>query len=183
MRPFKPIFRNPHVLTILGNFWPRGHDFTPYPMENRLVQTDDDTQVLVQTQRPQGAPVGEVILVHGLEGGGDSGYIQSMAFDALKAGFIAHRFHMRTCGNTESLARTLYHGGLTSDLRSFLEQTRAEGRGVPLFPIGFSLGGNVSLKLAGELGDTGLIAGVCAISTPIDLASGAKRLGKPDNRL
>src|SRR5271170_2190950 len=122
MRPFEPLFRNPHVLTILGNFWPRGHDFTPYPIKDRLVQT----------QRPTGIyathPAGEVILVHGLEGAGDSGYIRSMAFDALKAGFIAHRFHLPTCGNTESLCKTLYHGGLTSDLRSFLEQLQAQDR-------------------------------------------------------
>jgi hypothetical protein len=48
---------------------------------------------------------------------------------------------------------------------------------------GFSLGGNVALKLAGELGETELIQGVCAISTPIDLAMGVERIGKPDNRL
>jgi len=183
MRPFEPLFQNPHVLTILGNFWPRGHDFTPYPLQNRLIRTEDDTQVLVQTQRPKCQPVGEVVLVHGLEGDGNSGYICSMAYDALNAGFIAHRFHMRTCGGTENLCKTLYHGGLTHDLRSFLEQTRAEGRGVPLFLIGFSLGGNLSLKLAGELGETDLIAGVCAVSTPIDLGAGAKRLRDRENRI
>jgi uncharacterized protein len=181
--PFKPIFRNPHVLTVLGNFWPRKYDFSPYPVESRHIRTDDDTEVLVQTQYPVGTPVGEVVLLHGLEGAGDAGYIISMAFDALQAGFIAHRFHMRTCGNTEALCKTLYHAGLTSDLWRFLEHLRATGRGLPVFPIGFSLGGNVSLKLAGELGETDLIAGVCAISTPIDLAAGVRRISHWDNRL
>jgi predicted alpha/beta-fold hydrolase len=54
---------------------------------------------------------------------------------------------------------------------------------LPVFLIGFSLGGNVSLKLAGELGATDLIAGVCTISTPIDLMAAARRIGQPDNRL
>jgi predicted alpha/beta-fold hydrolase len=101
----------------------------------------------------------------------------------LHAGFIAHRFHMRTCGNTETLCKTLYHAGLTSDLLSFLQQLHSEGRGLPVFLIGFSLGGNVSLKMAGELGENDLIAGVCAISTPIDLAAGVRRIGQLDNRI
>lgn len=183
MRSFDPVFRNPHVLTILGNFWPRKYDFTPYAVESRLIRTEPDVQVLVQTQRPAGAAIGEIVLVHGLEGSGDAGYIRSMAWDALQAGFIAHRFHMRTCGNTENLCKTLYHAGLTSDLRTFLEQLQAEGRRLPLLLNGFSLGGNVSLKLTGELGETDLIAGVCAISTPIDLAAGVRRIGQRDNRL
>jgi hypothetical protein len=184
MRPFEPLFYNPHVLTVLGNFWPRGFDFAAHPLQNRLIQTDPDTQVLVQTQRPAGEPIGEVVLVHGLEGSGEAGYIRSMAWSLLQAGFVAHRFHMRTCGNTEHLCKTLYHAGLTSDLQAFLEQLRSEGRtDTPLLLCGFSLGGNVSLKLAGELGETDLIQGVCAISTPIDLAMGVQRIGQIDNRI
>ncbi|MDP9169140.1 MAG: alpha/beta fold hydrolase [Acidobacteriota bacterium] len=178
VRPFEPLVRNPHLLTILGNFWPRNYDFARYPSVDRLIRTDTDTQVLVQTQRPNREPLGEVVLLHGLEGGGDSGYILSMAWDALQAGFVVHRFHMRTCGGTEGLCQTLYHGGLTSDLRAFLEQNER-----PVFLIGFSLGGNVSLKLAGELGATTLIQGVCAISTPIDLGACARRLARLDNAL
>jgi len=183
MRDFEPLFRNPHALTILGNFWPRKYDFSRFPMEKRLVRTDEDTQVLVQTQRPAGEPVGEVVLLHGLEGNGDSGYIHSMAFDALSAGFVTHRFHMRSCGGTESLCKTLYHAGLTSDLQAFLTSLRETASGLPVFLVGFSLGGNVSLKLAGELGETELIDGVCAVSTPIDLAAGVRRLAKPENRI
>src|SRR5665213_1852707 len=94
MRPFEPLFSNPHVLTILGNFWPREYDFSRFPMESRFVRTDEDTQVLVQKQRPLAAPVGETVLLHGLEGNGESGYIRSMAWDALQAGFIVHRLSL-----------------------------------------------------------------------------------------
>lgn len=178
MRPFEPLFRNPHILTILSNFWPRRYDWPRYEMEDRLIRTEPGTQVRVQTQRPAGAPIGEIVLVHGLEGGGDAGYMRSMAWHALEAGFVAHRFHMRTCGGTEKLTGTLYHGGLTSDLRSFLEQLRTE---LPLFLMGFSLGGNVVLKLAGELGETSLIRGVCAVSVPIDLGACSRRIAERDN--
>jgi predicted alpha/beta-fold hydrolase len=182
MRPFKPLFTNPHLLTILGYFWPRKFDFTPYPIERRLIRTDPNTQVLVQTQRPANEPIGEVILLHGLEGAGNSGYIVSMAWAALQAGFVAHRFHMRTCGGTAALCKTLYHGGLTSDLRGFLEQTYTPD-GPPRFLVGFSLGANVCLKLAGELGDTALINGACALSAPLDLGLSVRRIAGRDNRI
>jgi len=183
MRAFEPLFKNPHILTILANFWPREYEFSRFPIEDRLVRTDADTQVLVQTQRPSVAPVGHVVLLHGLEGSGEAGYIRSMAWDALNAGFIAHRFHMRTCGGTADLCKTLYHAGLTSDLLAFLNGMLSDRTGLPVFLIGFSLGGNVALKLAGELGSTQLIQGVCSISTPIDLAAGVRRIGRLDNRL
>jgi predicted alpha/beta-fold hydrolase len=182
LRPFIPLVRNPHLLTILGNFWPRKFDFSPWPVESRLIRTEPDTQVLVQTQWPE-HPRAEVVFVHGLEGGGNAGYIVSMAHACLSAGFATHRFHMRTCGRTEHLTNTLYHAGLTSDLQVFLRER--EGPRQPLFLVGFSLGGNVVLKLAGELGDAAqeLIRGVCAISTPIDLGACARRIGAPDNHL
>ena len=182
-RAFEPLSRNPHISTILANFWPREYDFAQFSFEKRLIQTDPDTHVLVQTQQPVGHPVGEVVLLHGLEGGGKSGYIVSMAYHALEAGFITHRFHMRTCGGTEKHCKTLYHAGLTSDLKVFLEQTAAKAGGLPRFLIGFSLGGNVALKLAGELGATNLISGVCAISTPIDLAASARAISRFSNSL
>jgi hypothetical protein len=119
-------------------------------------------------------------MLHGLEGDGEAAYIRSMAWSALQGGFISHRFHMRTCGGTAHLCKTLYHAGLTSDLRAFLE---AEKSSLPVFLIGFSLGGNVALKLAGELGATDLIQGVCAISTPLDLAAGVRRIGRLGNRI
>jgi predicted alpha/beta-fold hydrolase len=183
MRAFEPLLTNPHILTILGNFWPRNYDFSRFPIEDQLIRTDPDTQVLVQTQHPATEPAGHVVLLHGLEGSGEAGYIRSMAWDALHAGFVAHRFHMRTCGGTASLCKTLYHAGLTSDLRVYLDHLERGRSGLPVFLVGFSLGGNVALKLAGELGATELIQGICAISTPIDLASGVRRIGQLDNRL
>ncbi len=181
MRPFEPLFRNPHIATVVANFWPRKYDYSAYPMVDRLIRTDADTQVLVQTQFPQGTAVGEIVLLHGLEGGGGAGYCVSTAWHALERGFIVHRFHMRTCGGTEHLCKTLYHAGLTGDLREFLRQNAAEGRELPVILVGYSLGGNVGLKLAGELGETDVIAGVCAISTPIDLGACARRMRDKDN--
>jgi len=184
MPPFDPLFRNPHLQTIAGHYWKRPADDPRFPIEPRLYRTEPEVQVLVESQRPVGQRVGEVVMVHGLEGSGRAVYINSLSGAALRAGFAVHRFHMRTCGGTERLCRTLYHAGLTSDLLVVLRELRNEGRG-PVFLLGFSLGGNVVVKLAGELGESApeLMRGVCAVSAPLDLAACARRMAQPDNRV
>jgi predicted alpha/beta-fold hydrolase len=183
MPPFDPLVRNPHLQTILAHYWKRP-DAAEFPIHRRLFRTEPDVQVLVLSQRPTGEARGEIVMVHGLEGSGEAGYIRSLSAAAVRAGYAAHRFHMRSCGGTESLCRTLYHAGLTSDLAEVLRQMRAEDR-KPAFLVGFSLGGNVVLKLAGELGDAagGLLRGVCAVSTPLDLGACARRIADADNYL
>lgn len=123
-------------------------------------------------------------MVHGLEGSSDAGYMRSMAQTLLHAGYAVHRTNIRGCGGTEGLCRTLYHSGLTSDLRYVLGELRRQRRG-PVFLVGFSLGGNQALKLAGELGESAsdLIRAVCAVCTPIDLAACVRALGRPVNFL
>jgi predicted alpha/beta-fold hydrolase len=184
LQPFRPLVANNHFLTLAGNFWPRRLDTERYPVESKLYATEPGVQVLVQSQRPPGEARGEIILAHGLEGSGESGYMRSLSQAGLEAGFAMHRFHMRSCGGTAHLCPTLYHAGLTADLLSILEQFRKQGR-PPAYLAGFSLGGNMVLKLTGELGQgaDSLIAGVCAVSTPIDLAACVTRMGKIDNRI
>jgi predicted alpha/beta-fold hydrolase len=184
MVPFDPMVRDAHLQTVLAHYWKRRAADTGSPVERRLFETEPGIQVLVLSERPRGKARGEVVMVHGLEGSGDAGYMRGLSAAALRAGFGAHRFHMRTCGGTEKLCPTLYHGGLTSDLREVLRQIRREREG-PMFVAGFSLGGNVVLKLAGELGGAAseLMTGVCGVSTPLDLAACARRIGEPDNRI
>jgi len=181
LRAFVPLFKNPHLLTIAANYWPRPFDPRRFPVEVKLYDTEPGVRVLVHSQRPAGPPVAEVIVVHGLEGSSQAGYAQSLAHEMLQAGWAAHRFNMRSCGGTEHLSgRGLYHSGQTSDLLAVVRQIKADA---PIFLAGFSLGGNVVLKLAGELGDraSDLIAGVISISTPIDLAACARKLESPAN--
>src|SRR5947209_10461378 len=95
---FRPLFRNPHLQTIAAHLWPRPK--TTAPIERRYLQTEPGTQVLIESQQPAGTPKGQLVMVHGLEGSGEAGYMQSLAAAALDAGYSAHRFHMRTCGGT-----------------------------------------------------------------------------------
>jgi uncharacterized protein len=181
-RSFRPVFRNPHLLTIAGNFWSREIDGQRFPCRRRIYKTAEATSILVMEHQPAATPLGQILFLHGLEGSCEAGYIKSFAQDALNRGFGIHRSNMRTCGGTESLSETMYHSGLTSDTLQILQQIRQERPG-PLFVVGFSLGGNVALKLAGELGENNLLTGLCAVSTPIDLAACVRTLDRGSNRL
>jgi predicted alpha/beta-fold hydrolase len=167
---------------MAGNFWSRPDSTRRWRVEAVQYRTEPDVEVLVHSQFPGTEPRGEIVLVHGLEGSSAAGYARSMVYAALKAGFATHRMNLRSCGGTESLALSNYHSGQTSDVLHVLRQRKA-ATGLPLFLAGFSLGGNLSLKLAGELGESGreLLAGVCSVSAPIDLAACARSLGEPRN--
>lgn len=182
MRPFVPFFRNAHAATIAGNFWKRAIDESCFPTREVVYDTVPGTRVLVHENRPRGSVKGEVFLQHGLEGSSRSGYMISLAQALCEAGYAAHRVNMRSCGGSEHLTDTLYHSGLTIDLRTILSRFRAQGRG-PIFAVGFSLGGNMVLKLAGEAGVKArdLVDGVVAVSTPIDLHACVQRIAEPQN--
>jgi uncharacterized protein len=188
LQPFQPFFRNAHLSTLAAYLWRRPVSERRWPVEAVKYRTEPDVEVLVHAQHPDGEyrdnPRGELVLVHGLEGSSAAGYARSMAFAALEAGYATHRVNLRSCGGSESLALSNYHSGQTSDVLHILRE-RKRANGLPLFLAGFSLGGNVSLKLAGELGESGdqLLAGVCAVSTPIDLAVCAKAIGQMQNYL
>jgi hypothetical protein len=178
MRPYEPLFTSPHIQTIASHFWPRNGEERRFPVETRRYRPEPDVEVLVHSQRPKGETRGTIVAVHGLEGSAEATYMRSLAGAALRHGFAAHRFNMRTCGGTEHLCQTLYHAGLTSDLLAVLKELAT-----PVVLVGFSLGGNVVLKLTGELGEEAprWVRGVCAVSTPLDLAASARRIHDPDN--
>lgn len=176
----KPIVRNGHLQTLLGNFWSRPVTEDRFPLVRRLYRTQPDTQVAVDEQLLAN-PRAHAVLVHGLEGSSQSGYIRSLSRDLLEARVSVHRFNMRSCGGTEHLCKTNYHAGQTTDLKHVLTEIRKADPERPIFLIGYSLGGNASLKLAGEFAGQGLVNGVAGISTPLDLARCCARLNDPRN--
>ncbi len=183
MRPdFKPLLRNPHLLTIAGNFWPRKIDERQFPGIRTEYRIDERTAVVAIEHQPAERARAQLILLHGLEGSAAAGYLASFTQAALLRNLGVHRLNMRTCGGTEELCETMYHSGLTSDTLEVIKRLAKRSIG-PIYIVGFSLGGNVALKLAGELGATTLLAGVVAISTPIDLAAAVRAIDKPINVL
>lgn len=94
------------------------------------------------------------------------------------------RLNMRTCGGSEAYCKTLYHAGLTTDLAAVVQSIRTKSD-APVFIVGYSLGGNVVLKFAGESRSSLRVdvAGVVTISTPIDLGACCRQMMKPENFL
>lgn len=175
------MFRNSHVATLAGNFWSRPESHQRWPVEDVYYEPEPGVRVLVRTQSPEN-PIGELILVHGLEGSSESGYARSMAKAALEAGYRTHRLNMRGCGGSPWHPRGNYHSGQTDDLL-LVARERKRASGLPLFAVGYSLGGNIVLKLAGEMGERAkeVFQSVCAVSTPIDLALSVAETERPSN--
>ena len=160
-------------------------DVERFPVEERCVETEPGVRILVHAHKPgTRKPAAHLVTVHGLEGSSNAGYIRSLTQLALEHGYAVHRTNMRSCGGTDEDCRTMYHAGLTSDTLQILRELR-ERSDAPIFLAGFSLGGNVVLKLAAELGAEGptLLRGVAAVSVPIDLAECVRALRKPVNRI
>jgi predicted alpha/beta-fold hydrolase len=166
--------RNAHAQTMAGTLLRRRFSFDLLNAEKRLFRTAERVKVLArcswQSERHRRPTL---ILLHGMEGSTESRYMLGTAEKACRAGFNAVRLNMRNCGGTEHLTSTLYHAGLTDDLRAIIKElTEQDGLG-EIYVAGFSLGGNVVLKLAGEYGDAAPseLRGVIGISPAIDLAS------------
>ena len=185
--PFEPRrgLRNGHLQTIIGNFLPRP-GFQLRSVEDTVeVDPADGSRVLCHCDwqpEPERATRLTVLLVHGLEGSSSSRYMKGIAARAWVAGCNVIRMNMRNCGDTDELSPTLYHSGLSGDLGAVAEHyARMHGlRRVAL--VGYSMGGNLVLKLAGEWGNRPPLCAVAAVCPAIDLAAGSDALHEPVNR-
>jgi predicted alpha/beta-fold hydrolase len=125
------------------------------------------------------------IILHGLEGSSNSQYVVGNANKIWQSGGNVIRMNMRNCGSTEHLTPTLYHSGLSTDVLTVLQffSRRESLHSISL--IGYSMGGNLVLKLAGELGTSApaQLRSVIGVSPAIDLGPSADALHRPQNRL
>ena len=187
-QPFRPHswFRGGHAQTLAAFGWPRGHRYRSVKDEERLFDTAPDVKVLAHCRwQPTATEHPTMILWHGIEGSSASTYMLGTAQKAFAAGFNVVRMNLRTCGGTEHLTSSIYHGGLTDDLREVVRQLIEDHGLSRVLLVGFSLGGNMVLKLAGEYGDTAPeeVLAVCAVSPSIDLNASAELILKRSNWL
>jgi hypothetical protein len=121
--------------------------------------------------------------VHGLEGSSESGYMLGLAERAFVAGWNAIRLNQRNCGGTESLTPTLYNSGLSGDYRAVLSELIDKDSLPEIFFAGYSMGGNLVLKMAGELSGEApsQLRAVAAVCPPIELGVSADAVGLPQN--
>jgi hypothetical protein len=185
MKEFVPSrwLRNPHAMTIAATFWRRKYPRLP-ASASRLFDVEPGTQIRGEChmhENPRDRAT--IILLHGLEGSSDSGYMLGIAEKAWVAGFNVVRLNQRNCGGTERLTQTLYHSGLSGDIRSVIFELIERDRLPEIFAVGFSMGGNLVLKMAGELAESApsQIRGVVAVAPALDLAACADALGEPRN--
>lgn len=153
--------------------------------EDRLFQVDRDSQILGRCHWQQGErhDVPVIVVVHGLEGSSESNYALGIAEKALAAGFHAVRLNQRNCGGTENLTPTLYNSGMSADYRAVLEELSNGDGFEQVFFAGYSMGGNLVTKMAGEFRDGApkALRGVCTVCPAIDLAASADALERRDN--
>jgi predicted alpha/beta-fold hydrolase len=177
------VFQRGDTQTLAAYLWPlRPSDRTGD--EQRPFQVEPGSQILTRCRWHQNRAEHPTLLMwHGMEGSTASAYMVSTADKAFRAGFNVVRLNVRNCGGTEHLSRTLYHGGLTHDARVVIEELIEKDHLRQLFLAGFSLGGNMILKLAGEYGDnppTELL-GICAISPSVDLRASTLHMAQRRN--
>jgi hypothetical protein len=173
------------MMTVAPVFWRR--TFSLPPQEDRLFQVDAESRLLAHCHWQPGkradSPV--IVIVHGLEGSSNSDYSCGISELAFKRGYHAIRMNQRTCGGTESLTPTLYNSGMSADYRAVFEEL-VDGDGVQqIFFVGYSMGGNLVLKMAGEYGDSfpRALRGICAVCPALDLAACADALERWDNQV
>ncbi len=180
-----PLLGNPHVQTVLGALL-RGK-ICPAPQRRHVVALPDGDALLLHENRPDGWQPGMPVamLVHGLTGSHLSSHISRMAGVMLGRGVRVFRADLRGAGEALPLGRGSYHAGRSEDLREALAFLHALAPKSPLLLVGVSLGGNMALKLGGEMGEHPVpgLARIATIAPPLDLEACSRLILQPRNRI
>jgi len=188
LRPFEPRrgLRNAHLQTIIGNYLRRPPFRAETVAEAVEVDSADGSRVMCHCNwQPEAERARRltIILVHGLEGSSESRYIRGIATRALDAGCNVVRMNMRNCGGTDHLTPTLYHSGLSNDVGEVIRHYSAQFKLERVALVGYSMGGNLVLKLAGEWGSEPPLCAIATVCPAVDLSAGADALHEPANRV
>ena len=187
MLPFvpHPFLKNPHIMTLFPRYWPRPGLLKKIPSEERLFQIDHASRILTicnWQRNPTESPT--LVLVHGLEGCTESHYMQGIAHKAWEAGLNVLRMNQRNCGGTEHLTPTLYHNGLSQDICAIISELVTTDGLQAIWAAGYSMGGNLVLRMAGQARNTlSPLKGVAAICPNIHPAACVKALERRGNIL
>jgi uncharacterized protein len=180
----RPGLRGGHRQTLANFFLPRR--IVLPPAEQRLVEVEPGVKVLCHCHwQADRRSAMTIVVVHGLEGSSESQYMLGVTSKALAAGVNVVRMNQRNCGGTEGIAPTLYHSGLSRDVAAVAHSVIERDKISRFALAGFSMGGNLVLKLAGEWGKEGppQFRGVAAVCPAMDLAASADALHLSSNRL
>ncbi len=161
-------------------------DLSHWPDEQIELPMEDGTGdvLLAALNRPDEATDRPLaMLVHGLTGCEDSGYMRASAHCLLSAGHPVLRLNLRGAGPSRQLCLQEYHAGRSGDLRAAIARLPSELTANGLVAVGYSLGGNMLLKYLGEEGAASAVRAAASISSPIDLRAAQQRIMMPRNRV
>jgi uncharacterized protein len=185
--PFRshPLLASGHLQTLAGVYL-RGRTVAYRATQHRVAMSDDDA-VILHDDCPAAWRAGDraALLLHGLSGCYTSQYMQRIAAKLNDAGVRTFRKDLRGCGAGAGLARLPYHSGRSDDAAAALRFIAERCPGSPATIVGFSLGANIVLKLAGELGEArcGGLDSAVAVCPPVDLMACSRNLGRWSNRI
>ncbi|MDH5426848.1 MAG: alpha/beta fold hydrolase [Nitrospirota bacterium] len=170
-------------MTIVPRWWPRGNTPAFFLAQQRIFQITPETGLLTQCHwQPSPTNKPTVLLIHGLEGCTESHYMVGLAHKIWAKGWNCIRINQRNCGDSEHLTPTLYHNGLSQDYSQIIQEITNVDGCRQIWVIGYSMGGNLTLKLAGEMGGTlPTLSGVAAVSPNIQPAACVRALQHPSN--
>jgi predicted alpha/beta-fold hydrolase len=187
MKNFVPreTLRGGHRMTLYSWGNPRYFPLLPDPIR-RFFQVERATRVAADCHwQPEPWRHATLLALHGLNGSSDAHYMRGLAAKAFARGMNVVRLNQRNCGGTEHLAPGLFHSGLTADAAHVIHELTAVDGLTAIAVAGYSLGGNLALKLAGEYGASApaeLVA-VAAVSPIIEIGECTRALERPGNAL
>ena len=174
--------RNGHLMTVYCWGKPRTFPRLPPPAD-RFFDVEPGVRVLAHCHWQANRSSHPAILaLHGLESSSAAHYMRGLADKAFARGFNVILLNQRNCGGTEALTDGLYHSGLTADAHYVIQEIAREGID-RVIVAGYSLGGNLALKLAGDYGGAAppVLKGVCAVSPVMELAECVRALERRQN--
>jgi uncharacterized protein len=174
-----------HAQTVVGRYLPAPRE--QLASVSREVTLPDGDRLVALESVPAGWHSLEpaAILVHGLAGSADATYVVRLALRLYHLGIRVVRINLRGAGSGFGLARGIYHAGRSDDLRAVVTWLERQVSGSPIALVGFSLGGNLVLKLAAEAAEEPLAGLDCVLAAnpPVDPAASARQMQRPDNRI
>jgi len=181
----RPHLRGGHRMTLYSWGNPRYFPRLPPPVR-RSFDVADRTRVVADCHwQANPHERATLIALHGLNGSSDAHYMRGLAAKAYERGMNVIRLNQRNCGNTEHLSVGLFHSGLTADAAHVIHELTTIDRLPAIAVAGYSLGGNLALKLAGEYGSNAprALVAVAAVSPIIEISLCTRALEKPENVL
>ena len=172
-------------MTLFG--WGNPRSFSRLPASTRrYFDVDHDARVLAECHwqnEPRLRPT--LIALHGLNGSSAAHYMRGIAAKAYARGMNVVRLNQRNCGGTEHLSVGLFHSGLTHDAKYVIEELSAIDGITAIGVAGYSLGGNLALKLAGEYGNEppAALRAVAAVSPILEISECVRALERRGNLL